>query len=97
MTPFAGIPADAFDFYDELRAENTRTWWQANAARYAASVREPLEALLDALEDLTGAGFDLGGDQVATRPRGVPAEHPRLGLMRFKNLIAKREHRPRTR
>jgi uncharacterized protein (TIGR02453 family) len=176
MTRFDGIPTDAFDFYDELRAENTRTWWQANTARYAASVREPLEALLDALEDefgpaklyranrdvrfsadkspykdhqgalattvpgmgfylqvnrdglmtgggfyptgpdqlprlraaidaprsgqelqqvvgdLTGAGFELGGDQVATRPRGVPAEHPRLDLMRFKNLIAKCEH-----
>jgi uncharacterized protein (TIGR02453 family) len=176
VTGSSGIPADAFDFYDELRAENTRTWWQANAGRYAASVREPLEALLDALEDefgparlyranrdvrfsadkspykdhqgalattvagmgfyvqvngdglmtgggfyptgpdqlprlraaidapqsgqqlkrvvddLTRDGFDLGGERVATRPRGVPADHPRLELMRFKNLIAKCEH-----
>ena len=176
MTTFTGIPADAFDFYEQLGAENTRTWWQANRARYAASVREPLEGLLDALEDefgpaklyranrdvrfsadkspykdhqgalattvpgmgfyvqvnadglmtgggfyptgpdqlprlraaldapqsgqqlqgvvdrLTTAGFELGGDQVATRPRGVPADHPRLELMRFKNHIAKREH-----
>ena len=50
MTGFHGIPTDACDFYDELRAENTRTWWQANKARYAESVREPLEGLLDALE-----------------------------------------------
>ncbi|HYN66264.1 MAG TPA: DUF2461 domain-containing protein [Ornithinibacter sp.] len=176
MTPFAGIPADALDFYDELRAENTRTWWQANKARYSVVVRAPMEALLDALEDefgpatlyrpnrdvrfsadkspykdhqgalattvagmgfyvqvsadglmagggfyptgtdqlprlraaidaprsgqelqrvvddLAAAGFDLGGDRVATRPRGVPADHPRLELMRFKNLITKREH-----
>lgn len=171
-----GIPADAFDFYDELRAENTRIWWLANKTRYATSVRDPLERLLEALEDefgpahlyrpnrdlrfsadpspykdhqgalvttvpgmgfylqvsahglmtgggfhptgrdqlprlraaidaprsgqelrrvvdhVTAAGFDLGGDQVATRPRGVPADHPRLELMRFKTLIAKREH-----
>ena len=44
------------------------------------------------IDDLARAGFDLGGDRVATRPRGVPADHPRLELMRFKNLIAKREH-----
>ncbi len=176
MAGFSGIPLDAFDFYDELRAENTRTWWQANTARYAASVREPLEALLDALEEefgparlyranrdvrfsadkspykdhqgalattvpgmgfylqvsgeglltgggfyptgpdqlprlraavdapqsgqrlqgvvdeLTAAGFRLGGEQVATRPRGVPADHPRLELMRYKHLIALRGH-----
>lgn len=176
MTTFAGVPVDALDFYDELRAQNTRAWWQANKSRYAGSVREPLEGLLDALEgefgpaqlyranrdvrfsadkspykdhqgalaatvpgmgfylqvnadglmtgggfyptgpdqlprlraaidaprsgqqlqrvvdDLTAAGFDLGGDAVATRPRGVPADHPRLALMRFKNIIATREH-----
>ena len=176
MSGFHGIPDDAFDFYEQLGAENTRTWWQANKARYDTAVREPLEGLLDALEDefgsarlyrpnrdvrfsadkspykdhqgalattvpgmgfyvqvsadglltgggfyptgpdqlprlraavdaprsgqdlqrvvddLTAAGFGLGGDQVATRPRGVPADHPRLELMRFKSLIASREH-----
>ena len=176
VTGFHGIPDDALDFYEQLAAENTRTWWQANRARYAESVREPLEGLLDALEDefgsarlyrpnrdvrfstdkspykdhqgalattvpgmgfyvqvngdglltgggfyptgpdqlprlraaidaprpgqelqrvvddLTAAGFALRGDRVATRPRGVPADHPRLELTRFKNLIASREH-----
>jgi uncharacterized protein (TIGR02453 family) len=171
-----GIPLDALDFYEELAAENTRAWWQRNKDRYAASVRGPLEDLLDALEEefgpahvfrpnrdvrfsadkspykdhqgalattVTGmgwyvqvsadglstgggfyptgpdqlarlraavdapasgtalervvgavreAGFELAGDQVATRPRGVPADHPRLELMRFKNLVARREH-----
>ena len=176
MTATHGIPTDAVDFYDELRAENTRTWWQANADRYAASVRRPLEALLDALEDefgagrlyrpnrdvrfsadkspykdhqgalaarvpgigyyvqigaeglLTGggyyptgpdqlpryraavdapqpglalatiaarlsdAGFTLAGDRVATRPRGIRADHPRVELLRFKHLFARRDH-----
>jgi len=176
VTGFSGIPAEAFDFYDELRAENTRTWWLANKPRYDTAVREPLEALLDALEvefgparlyranrdvrfsadkspykdhqgalattvpgmgfylqvsgdglmtgggfyptgtdqlprlraaidsprsgqqlqgvvdDLVAAGFRLGGEQVATRPRGVPADHPRLELMRYKHLIGIREH-----
>lgn len=176
MPPFSGIPADALDFYEDLRADNTRTWWQANAERYAGSVREPMERLLDALEDEFGAarlyrphrdvrfsadkspykdhqgalaptapgmgfyvqvspdglltgggfyptgpdqlprlraaidaprsgqelqtlvdalvdrGFEIRGETVATRPRGVPADHPRLELMRHKNLLASRAH-----
>ncbi|WP_345204725.1 DUF2461 domain-containing protein [Fodinibacter luteus] len=173
---FDGIPADALDFYDDLAVENSRAWWLAHKDRYTASVRRPLEALLDALEDefgpahvfrpnrdvrfsadkspykdhqgalattvpgmgfyvqvaaeglMTGGGFyptgsdqlprlraaidapvsgqalqritdglaadgfELGGDRVATRPRGVAADHPRLELMRFKNLVAARRH-----
>ncbi|HET6967221.1 MAG TPA: DUF2461 domain-containing protein [Ornithinibacter sp.] len=176
MSPVPGIPLDAVDFYDELRAENTRAWWQANKERYAVSVTAPLQALLGALEGefgpgrlyrphrdvrfsadkspykdhqgalaatvpgigfyvqvgaeglltgggyyptgpdqlpryraavdaprsglelaavtarLTDAGFTLAGDRVATRPRGVAADHPRLELLRFKNLVARREH-----
>ena len=56
MSGSSGIPTDALDVYEELRAQNTRAWWQANADRYAGSVREPLEGLLDALEDEFGAG-----------------------------------------
>ena len=176
MATFTGIPVDALDFYDELRAENTRAWWLAHKQRYAVAVLAPLEALLDELEDefgpahvfrpnrdvrfskdkspykdhqgalastvagmgfyvqvgadglltgggfyptgpdqlprmraavdapssgeeleriteaLTGAGFELDGERVATRPRGVAADHPRLELMRFRNLIARKQH-----
>ncbi|WP_018350355.1 DUF2461 domain-containing protein [Longispora albida] len=35
-------------------------------------------------------GFELGGEQVKTRPRGVPAGHPRLDLMRREYLTAGR-------
>lgn len=37
-------------------------------------------------------GFDLGGEQLKTRPRGVPDDHPRLGLLRPKSLTAGRVH-----
>ena len=171
MTP-SGIPIDAIDFYEDLGVDNSRTWWQANKERYAASVRGPLIALLEELagefgdphvfrphrdvrfsadkrpyKDHQGAlcltaagmgyyvqvaadglrigggyyptgkdqlvrqraaidapesglalaeivaglaagGYELGGEQVATRPRGVPADHPRLELMRYKSLVA---------
>jgi uncharacterized protein (TIGR02453 family) len=171
-----GIPTDAVAFFDELGRENTKAWWQANKSRWQASVRDPMERLLDALEDEFGAahlfrpyrdvrfsadkspykdhqgalvgtaagmgwyvqvnadglmtgggyyptgrdqlsrlraaidapasgtelqdivaalaasGFEPHGEQVATRPRGVPADHPRLELMRYKSIVVTREH-----
>jgi uncharacterized protein (TIGR02453 family) len=171
-----GIPTDAVAFYDELARDNSRDWWLANKPRWQASVREPMEALLDALEDefgpahlfrpyrdvrfsadkspykdhqgalvttvggmgwyvqvsadglMTGggyyptgrdqlarlraavdappsgtelqrivdelgaAGFEPHGSQVATRPRGVARDHPRLELMRYTSLVVVREH-----
>ena len=171
-----GIPADAVAFFDELGRDNTKAWWQANAERWRGSVREPMERLLDALEDefgpanlfrpyrdvrfspdkspykdhqgalattvagmgwyvqvsadglmtgggyyptgrdqlprlraavdapasgtelqrvvddLTAAGFEPRGAQVATRPRGVPPDHPRLELMRYTTIVVVRQH-----
>ena len=43
---FTGIPADAFDFFEELAADNTKAWWTANKDRYQANVRGPVEELL---------------------------------------------------
>ncbi len=51
-----GIPAAAFDFYDELAANNTRSWWMANKSTYDSEVRDPMIALLGELEDEFGAG-----------------------------------------
>ncbi len=53
---FRGFPDDAFAFYDELAADNSRRFWQANRDRYLASVRAPMEALLGELEGTCGAG-----------------------------------------
>jgi uncharacterized protein (TIGR02453 family) len=46
---FKGIPADAFDFFEELGADNTKTWWTTNKDRYQESVKGPVEELLGAL------------------------------------------------
>ena len=173
---FDGIPQDAVTFYRELAADNSKVWWEANKARYAGSVREPLEHLLDGLEaefgpanlfrpyrdvrfskdktpikdaqgafvqtaagmgwyvrigadglmtgggfhahapdqvarfreavddeasgrvlvrivdTLVGAGFDVGGETLKTRPRGIPEDHPRLDLLRHKSLTVGRGH-----
>lgn len=48
---FTGFPSDAFRFYEELAADNSRTFWQANKQRYQESVRGPLDELLVALGD----------------------------------------------
>jgi hypothetical protein len=34
--------------------------------------------------------YEVGGDQVRTRPRGVPTDHPRLDLMRREFLTVAR-------
>lgn len=45
-----GIPAEAFDFYDRLAIENTREFWAAHKNEYERYVRDPLQALADAVE-----------------------------------------------
>lgn len=52
---FEGLDRDALSFYAELRADNTKTWWTANKARYDAAVRAPFEALGAELEPEFGA------------------------------------------
>ena len=53
---FRGIPADAFDFFEELAADNTKTWWTANKERYETNLRGPVEALLGELAAEFGPG-----------------------------------------
>lgn len=174
---FTGFPAEAFDFYDGLGADNSKAFWADHKADYAKNVRAPLEALaadtaeefgkahlyrpyrdlrfskdktpykdhqgmfvesknglgwyvqLSAsglmiaggwymsdskqiarfreqiqdgsgpelqkhLDQLAGAGFEIDGDQLKTRPRGVPADHPQLELLRYKSIYASKKWDP---
>ncbi|MFG2972794.1 DUF2461 domain-containing protein [Streptomyces sp. NPDC048331] len=68
----------------------------AEVARYRAAVEEEdggaeLAAIVGRLEE---QGFTLGGDRLKSRPRGVPADHPRLGLLRHRKIDAWRRHGP---
>ncbi|MEZ7240320.1 DUF2461 domain-containing protein [Rhodococcus sp. GXMU-t2271] len=38
------------------------------------------------------AGYEIGGERLKTRPRGVAEDHPRLDLLRHKSLTAARTH-----
>ncbi len=51
---FSGFPAAALTFYSGLEADNSKDYWTAHKADYERDVREPMLALLDALEDEFG-------------------------------------------
>ncbi|MEU5410380.1 DUF2461 domain-containing protein [Nocardia asteroides] len=172
---FTGFPLTALDFYEDLEADNSKTFWAAHKQTYEEAVRAPMTALTAELEaefgpakifrpyrdvrfaadkspykdhqgavaatmpgvgwyvqigaaglfvaggcymmspaalatlratidddvrgaelehilaDATAAGFTIGGDQLKTKPKGYPADHPRIELLRHKSLTARRE------
>lgn len=49
--PFANLIPDARAFFTELRASNTKDWFDAQKARYADRIRKPAEMLADILTD----------------------------------------------
>jgi uncharacterized protein (TIGR02453 family) len=51
---FTGIPTAALDFYEDLEADNTKSFWTARKHIYDESVRAPLEALAADLEKQFG-------------------------------------------
>ncbi|MEP6796541.1 MAG: DUF2461 domain-containing protein [Lapillicoccus sp.] len=48
--------------------------------------------LVAIVKTLRRKGFQVGGEVMKTRPRGVAADHPRLELMRHKSIIVWRDH-----
>ena len=174
---FRGIPAEAFEFYDGLAVDNSKTYWTAHRQTYEDAVKAPLVELLATLEpefgtaslfrpyrdvrfskdkrpykDHQGAfvetqdavgyylqlsgeglrvaggwydpagpqvtryrdivagpggaeleklvtalgrkGYELGGDVLKTRPRGVDPDHPRIELLRHKSVTTGRTWEP---
>jgi uncharacterized protein (TIGR02453 family) len=56
VAAFKGWPAEAFDFYEGLEADNTKAYWTAHKATYEECVRAPFEALLTDLAAEFGPG-----------------------------------------
>ena len=48
---YSGYPADALPFLRDLAANNEKPWFEANRARYDASVKAPTAALIEAVAD----------------------------------------------
>ncbi|HVT65376.1 MAG TPA: DUF2461 domain-containing protein [Mycobacteriales bacterium] len=53
---FSGIPIAALDFYEDLEADNTKTFWNANKAVYEESVKAPMLELAALLGPEFGEG-----------------------------------------
>ena len=53
---FSGWSPEAVEFFEGLRADNTRTCWNAHKGVYEASVRGPMAELLDELSWEFGPG-----------------------------------------
>jgi uncharacterized protein (TIGR02453 family) len=169
---FTGFPVAAFDFYDDLEVDNSKSFWATHKAVYEEAVLTPMQRLTAALEPEFGAakifrpyrdvrfakdktpykthqgafvaagpatgwyveiapqgmrvgagyyeaagprlaavrdavaddktgpalkrvlakleknGFEIGGERLKTVPRGYDADHPRIELLRHKQLLA---------
>lgn len=48
---FGGIPEAALDFYEDLEADNSKTFWAAHKHVYDEAVRAPVAALAEALAE----------------------------------------------
>jgi uncharacterized protein (TIGR02453 family) len=53
---FTGWPARAFEFYEGLEADNSKSYWTAHRPVYETDVLAPMEALLSELADEFGEG-----------------------------------------
>jgi uncharacterized protein (TIGR02453 family) len=101
-TPYkTACGATAGPFYVQLSADGLMAagggyrWESDQVARFRTAVDDErrgcdLEARLAAVGAATvdGAGLVVAGDRLATRPRGVAPDHPRLALLRHRSLYA---------
>lgn len=90
----------ATGWYFEISPRGTRVgsgFYDADGGRLAA-IREAMadektgRALDRLLKRLEKAGFEVGGDQLKTSPRGYGADHPRIHLLRRKQLFVGRSY-----
>lgn len=65
---------------------------QLQRYRAAVAADETGEELVRRIAAIEAAGVDVaGGDALKTAPRGYAADHPRIGLLRYRGLIAWQE------
>jgi uncharacterized protein (TIGR02453 family) len=97
------VPDSAAAFYAEISARGLYAaagYWRMASdqlKRYRAAVVDddgPGGALADAVAELQRAGLELAPPALKTAPRGMPRDHPRVELLRYKDLIAGRRLGP---
>jgi uncharacterized protein (TIGR02453 family) len=67
---------------------------QVERYRLAVDASSSGKTLVDIVSGLGERGLAVGGDQLKTRPRGTPPDHPRLELLRYRSLTASRNWAP---
>jgi uncharacterized protein (TIGR02453 family) len=97
----AFVPAGpATGWYVEVSARGVRTgagFYEASSPRLAA-IRAAIaddrrgEELERLLAGLAADGWDVAGDRLKTTPRGYPADHPRIELLRHRSMTVGRSH-----
>ena len=48
---FRGFPIEGIEFYEQLAADNSRSFWQANKGRFDEFVKQPMVELTEALDE----------------------------------------------
>ena len=48
---FSGLPIEGIEFYEQLSADNSRSFWQANKGRFDEFVKQPMAELTEELAD----------------------------------------------
>ncbi|MEV6767429.1 DUF2461 domain-containing protein [Nocardia sp. NPDC051030] len=56
MSDFSGFPLAGLDFYEDLEADNSKAFWNANKSTWETAVRDPMKALAAELEGDFGPG-----------------------------------------
>src|SRR5436190_1705598 len=96
---FSGWGDEAFEFYEGLEADNTKTYWTKQRAVYDRCVLGPMTELLgelgQSIAKIEKQDIEVHGrDVLKTVPRGYPADHPRGELLRYKGIVAWKEWPP---
>jgi uncharacterized protein (TIGR02453 family) len=98
-----GLVADtgsAMGWYAQISSRGLMTagGWYAGAPDQIERFRLAVDddragaALAHAVDRLDAEDFEIEGEQLKTRPRGVSPDHPRLELLRHKSITAAREY-----
>ncbi len=106
MSTFDGLPADYFKFFNELKKNNNREWFNDNKQRFRASVQEPLagfvEAMAPRLKKITkhivadprlngGSVFRIYKDVRFSKDKTPYKTH---GAVQFRHALGKDAHAP---
>jgi uncharacterized protein (TIGR02453 family) len=86
-------------WYVEISARGTRVGAGCyHPGERLAGIRQAIDddrtgpELEELLADLDAAGFEISGEKLKTSPRGYAADHPRIELLRHKQLMAGRSY-----